>query len=75
MTQTFIFIIVLRALSALIITNSHYNNIYPLEIIANGGLLGDVLFFAISGFAFPSPDKNSFSGIDEGLFVFIALCG
>lgn len=46
----FFFIVVLRALSAIIITNAHYTNVYPYEIIANGGLLGDVLFFSISGF-------------------------
>ncbi|MEE1013331.1 MAG: acyltransferase family protein [Clostridia bacterium] len=40
----------LRALAAMIITNAHYQNVYPLEIIANGGLLGDVIFFAVSGF-------------------------
>lgn len=40
----------LRALAAMIITNSHYQDIYPLEIMANGGLLGDVIFFAVSGF-------------------------
>lgn len=46
----FEFIVLLRALSAMIITNAHYENIYPISIIANGGLLGDVMFFAISGF-------------------------
>lgn len=40
----------LRALSAAIITNSHYTRIYPTDLIANGGLLGDVIFFAVSGF-------------------------
>lgn len=40
----------LRALAALIITNSHYTGVYPTDIIANGGLLGDVIFFAVSGF-------------------------
>ncbi|MBQ9976317.1 MAG: acyltransferase [Clostridia bacterium] len=44
------FITVLRALAACLITNSHYKGIYPLDIIANGGLLGDVIFFAVSGF-------------------------
>ncbi len=46
----FVFIVVLRALSAMIITNAHYTGVYPMEIFANGGLLGDVLFFSISGF-------------------------
>lgn len=40
----------LRALAAIIITNSHYTGVYPTDLIANGGLLGDVIFFAVSGF-------------------------
>ncbi len=44
------FITVLRALAATLITNSHYTGVYPTDIIANGGLLGDILFFAVSGY-------------------------
>lgn len=44
------FIAVLRALAACLITNAHYEGIYPTDLIANGGLLGDILFFAISGY-------------------------
>lgn len=44
------FITVARCLAAILITNAHYENIYPLSIIANGGLLGDVIFFAVSGY-------------------------
>ena len=44
------FISVLRAFAAMIITNSHYTGVYPHDIIANGGLYGDVIFFAVSGF-------------------------
>ncbi len=40
----------LRFLAACLITNSHYTGIYPTDLIANGGLLGDVLFFAVSGY-------------------------
>lgn len=40
----------LRALAAVLITNSHYTGVYPINIIASGGLLGDVIFFALSGF-------------------------
>ena len=46
----FQFIVYLRAICAMVITNAHYENIYPVSIIANGGLLGDVLFFSISGY-------------------------
>ena len=44
------FITVMRALAACFITNAHYTGIYPTDIIANGGLLGDILFFAVSGY-------------------------
>lgn len=43
-------ITVLRALAAVLITNAHYTGVYPVDLIANGGLLGDVLFFAVSGY-------------------------
>lgn len=43
------FITVLRALAACLITNSHYTGVYPSDFLANGGLLGDVIFFAVSG--------------------------
>ncbi len=48
-SQKITFIVYLRALAACLITNCHYEVIYPLKIFANGGLLGDVLFFAVSG--------------------------
>lgn len=44
------YITFLKALAACLITNSHYTSVYPTDLIANGGLLGDVLFFAVSGF-------------------------
>lgn len=44
------FITCLRALAACLITNAHYSGIYPSDLIANGGLVGDVLFFAVSGY-------------------------
>ena len=44
------FIDVLKVLAAVLITNSHYTSIWPYSFMAFGGLLGDVLYFAISGF-------------------------
>lgn len=44
------FIDFLRAMAMALITNSHYVGVYPTDLIANGGLLGDVIFFAVSGF-------------------------
>ena len=44
------FITFLRALAACLITNAHYTGVYPTDLIANGGLLGDVIFFAVLGY-------------------------
>ncbi len=54
------FIIILRAIAACLITNAHYVGIYPADIIANGGLIGDVLFFMISGYCLFSTKKGFF---------------
>jgi hypothetical protein len=48
--KIFLFIILIRALAAIVITNAHYTGVYPTDLIANGGLLGDVLFLSVSGF-------------------------
>ena len=44
------FINLLRVLAAVCITNSHFANVWPVSGIASGGMVGDVLFFAISGY-------------------------
>lgn len=48
--RIYLFIVLIRAVAAVVITNSHYTGVYPTDLIANGGLLGDVLFFAVSGY-------------------------
>lgn len=52
------YIIWLRVLAACLITNSHYTGIYPSDIIANGGLIGDVIFFAVSGYCLYNVKKS-----------------
>lgn len=56
--KMFHFIVLIRALAAMIITNAHYTGVYPTDLIANGGLLGDVLFFAVSGFCLASTNGS-----------------
>ena len=56
----YFFIVFLRALAACLITNSHYVSIYPISLLANGGLLGNIIFFAVSGFCL-SNIKNEHS--------------
>lgn len=62
------YITVLRALAALIITNSHYTQVYPTDLIANGGLLGDVIFFAVSGFCLTNIRYSFFSWYRKRIF-------
>ena len=46
----FNFIYLLKLLATALITNSHYSAIWPVSALATGGLLGNVIFFAVSGF-------------------------
>lgn len=55
------FIDLLRCLATVLITNSHYNNIWPIPAMATGGSLGNTLFFAISGFCLSSVKEVKFS--------------
>lgn len=52
------FITFLRALAACLITNAHYTGVYPTDIIANGGLIGDIIFFAVSGYCLTNVKKS-----------------
>lgn len=61
------FVTVLRALAACIITNAHYTGVYPTDLIANGGLLGDVMFFAVSAFALQKLKSRFRNGMLKGL--------
>lgn len=48
--KRYIFVALLKAFAALLIINSHYDQIYPIEELATGGAIGNAIFFAISGF-------------------------
>lgn len=55
-------IAILRVLATALITNTHLNDVWPSESLAVGGLLGDVLFFMISGYCLvDSKSKNFFN--------------
>lgn len=54
----FFFINYLRAIATLLITNSHYGQIWPISDLAAGGLLGNILFFAASGFCLFNIKEN-----------------
>ena len=44
------FINYLRLMATILITNSHFSNVWPISAMASGGLLGNVIFLAVSGF-------------------------
>lgn len=52
------YITFLKALATCLITNSHYTGVYPTDLIANGGLVGDILFFAVSGYCLCNVKKS-----------------
>ena len=62
------FITFLRMLAACLITNAHLTGVYPNDIIANGGLLGDVIFFAVSGYCLFSVKGNFFKWYGKRLW-------
>ncbi len=51
---------VLRFIATCLITNTHYDTVYPISGLAVGGLLGDVLFFVVSGFVLAIPTTKGF---------------
>ncbi len=59
------FIDLLRALAMALITNSHYTGVYPTDLVASGVVLGDVLFFAVSGFCLSNISFRFTSGISK----------
>ena len=64
----FFFITCLRALAACLITNTHYGSVYPSSSMAVGGLLGDVIFFAVSGFCLFNVKFNFFKWYGKRLY-------
>lgn len=49
LAELFSFVELLRAIATALITNSHFDGVYPLDI-SWGGCPGVALFFSISGF-------------------------
>lgn len=59
--KPFLCITLLRTIATCLITNTHYNQIYPISALAVGGLIGDVLFFVISGFCLANIGDTGFA--------------
>lgn len=50
----------LRAFAAMLITNSHFGAVHPSPSMAAGGLLGNLLFFSVSGFCLVNLKRSFF---------------
>lgn len=46
----FEFVNYLKLIATILITNSHFGDIWPVSAMASGGLLGNIIFFAVSGY-------------------------
>lgn len=70
----FEFINYLKLIATVLITNSHFGEIWPISALATGGLLGNVIFFAVSGFLLYDIRTNFFKWFSKRFFrVYPAL--
>lgn len=53
-----VFINFLKALAAVLITNAHYIGVYPTDWLAHGGMIGNIIFFAVSGYCLYNIKEN-----------------
>lgn len=53
-----VFISFLRALAAALISNAHYIGVYPTNWLSHGGMIGNILFFAVSGYCLYNVKTN-----------------
>lgn len=58
--EFFAFIAVMRVVATILITNTHFGKIWPMPQLAVGGLIGDLLFFVVSGFCLANSGKTGF---------------
>lgn len=59
------FIYVLKAIAAILITNSHYGSVWPTPALATGGAIGNTLFFLVSGFCLSNTNCGFFIWIKK----------
>lgn len=58
--ESFVFITAMRVVATVLITNTHLGGIWPIPQLAVGGLIGDLLFFVVSGFCLVNSAENGF---------------
>lgn len=61
------FVIYLKALATILITNSHFDTIYPISQLSMGGSIGNSIFFWVSGFCLSNIKSRGSIVVDGGL--------
>ena len=61
------FVIYLKALATILITNSHFDTIYPISQSSMGGSIGNSIFFWVSGFCLSNIKSRGSIVVDGGL--------
>ena len=62
----FEFIIYLKALATMLITNSHFDAIYPISQLSMGGSIGNSIFFWVSGYCLANIKSRGSIVVDGG---------
>jgi peptidoglycan/LPS O-acetylase OafA/YrhL len=62
----------LRAIGILLVTNSHFDALYPDPRMGTGGAFGNAIFFALSGYGLAFSYRNR--GGDFSLGTGVASC-
>lgn len=62
----FEFVIYLKALATILITNSHFDTIYPISQLSMGGSIGNSIFFLVSGFCLSNIKSRGSIVVDGG---------
>ena len=65
----FEFVIYLKALATILITNSHFDTIYPISQLSMGGSIGNSIFFWVSGFCLSNIKSRGSIVVDGGLGI------
>ena len=53
----------MRVIGTILITNSHFDRIWPIAALATGGTLGNVIFFFVAGYCYSPKEKNVFQHV------------
>ena len=69
----FEFVIYLKALATILITNSHFDTIYPISQLSMGGSIGNSIFFWVSGFCLSNIKRRGSIVVDGGGLVFAQI--